>query len=85
MEGVPEMIPDIQVEATFPDGSKLVTVHKSDRLRSGNDPGEYQIAKGSIALNQGERSARSWWKIMATGPSVWDRTITFRSEPGAAL
>jgi len=27
MEGVPEMIPDIQVEATFPDGSKLVTVH----------------------------------------------------------
>lgn len=27
MEGVPEIIPDIQVEATFPDGSKLVTVH----------------------------------------------------------
>lgn len=27
MDGVPEMIPDIQVEATFPDGSKLVTVH----------------------------------------------------------
>ncbi|MBJ3813858.1 urease subunit gamma [Shimwellia pseudoproteus] len=27
MEGVPEMIPDIQVEATFADGSKLVTVH----------------------------------------------------------
>lgn len=27
MEGVPEMIPDVQVEATFPDGTKLVTVH----------------------------------------------------------
>ncbi len=27
MNGVPEMIPDIQVEATFPDGTKLVTVH----------------------------------------------------------
>ena len=27
MEGVPEMIPDIQVEATVPDGTKLVTVH----------------------------------------------------------
>lgn len=27
MEGVPEMIPDIQIEATFPDGTKLVTVH----------------------------------------------------------
>jgi len=28
MDGVPEMIPDIQVEATFPDGTKLVTVHQ---------------------------------------------------------
>lgn len=27
MEGVPEMIPDVQIEATFPDGTKLVTVH----------------------------------------------------------
>ena len=28
MDGVPEMIHDIQVEATFPDGTKLVTVHQ---------------------------------------------------------
>lgn len=28
MEGVPEMIHDVQVEATFPDGTKLVTVHQ---------------------------------------------------------
>lgn len=28
MEGVAQMIPDIQVEATFPDGTKLVTVHQ---------------------------------------------------------
>ncbi|WP_372893927.1 urease subunit gamma [Rhodosalinus sp.] len=27
MEGVPEMVPEVQVEATFPDGTKLVTVH----------------------------------------------------------
>jgi urease subunit gamma len=27
MAGIPEMIPDVQVEATFPDGTKLVTVH----------------------------------------------------------
>jgi urease subunit gamma len=27
MEGVPEMLHDVQVEATFPDGTKLVTVH----------------------------------------------------------
>lgn len=31
MEGVPEMIPDVQVEATFPDGTKLVTVHNPIR------------------------------------------------------
>ena len=27
MDGVPELIPEVQVEATFPDGTKLVTVH----------------------------------------------------------
>ncbi|MBT3809184.1 MAG: urease subunit gamma, partial [Rhodospirillaceae bacterium] len=31
MEGIPEMVPEIQVEATFPDGTKLVTVHQPIR------------------------------------------------------
>ncbi|MBD7968307.1 urease subunit gamma [Paenibacillus gallinarum] len=31
MEGIPEMIHDIQVEATFPDGTKLVTIHSPIR------------------------------------------------------
>ncbi len=31
MDGVPELVPDIQVEATFPDGTKLVTVHEPIR------------------------------------------------------
>ncbi len=31
MSGVPEMIPDLQVEGTFPDGTKLVTVHEPIR------------------------------------------------------
>ena len=31
MDGIPEMIHDVQVEATFPDGSKLVTVHEPIR------------------------------------------------------
>ena len=31
MEGIPEMVAEIQVEATFPDGTKLVTVHKPIR------------------------------------------------------
>ncbi len=34
MEGVPEMIHEVQVEATFPDGTKLVTVHQPIRKRS---------------------------------------------------
>ena len=33
MDGVPEMIPEVQVEATFPDGTKLVTVHQPIRLK----------------------------------------------------
>jgi urease subunit gamma len=28
MEGIPEMLPEVQVEATFPDGTKLVTIHE---------------------------------------------------------
>jgi urease subunit gamma len=28
MEGVPELVPEVQVEATFPDGTKLVTIHQ---------------------------------------------------------
>src|SRR3954462_12528278 len=31
MEGIPEMIEEVQVEATFPDGTKLVTVHQPIR------------------------------------------------------
>jgi urease subunit gamma len=31
MDGIPEMIHDVQVEATFPDGTKLVTVHEPIR------------------------------------------------------
>ena len=33
MDGIPEMIPEVQVEATFPDGTKLVTVHNPIRPR----------------------------------------------------
>ena len=35
MEGVPEMIHEVQVEATFPDGTKLVTVHQPDPMIPG--------------------------------------------------
>jgi urease subunit gamma/beta len=54
MDGVAAMIPDIQVEATFPDGTKLVTVHEP--IRGADDelvPGETLAAPGDIVMNQG--------------------------------
>jgi urease subunit gamma/beta len=52
MEGVPELIPEVQVEATFPDGTKLVTVHQPIQP-SKLVPGEVLTAPGSIAINEG--------------------------------
>jgi urease subunit gamma/beta len=52
MEGVPEMIPEVQVEATFPDGTKLVTVHQPI-APSKLVPGEVMVAPGQIELNAG--------------------------------
>ncbi|MEW6257594.1 MAG: urease subunit gamma [Pseudomonadota bacterium] len=52
MTGIAEMIHDIQVEATFPDGTKLVTVHHPIRgAVSDTVPGEVMAREGEIALN----------------------------------
>ena len=52
MDGVPEMIPEVQVEATFPDGTKLVTVHNPVRDTSSTiKPGEVKALDGNIVLN----------------------------------
>lgn len=57
MDGVPELIHDVQVEATFPDGTKLVTVHEPIQPVDNNSaaaivqPGEVQVADGEITLN----------------------------------
>ena len=48
MEGVPEMIHEVQVEATFPDGTKLVTVHNPVGNSDSMIPGEF-IPSGSGA------------------------------------
>ncbi|WP_230531523.1 urease subunit gamma [Microvirga roseola] len=54
MEGVAEMIHDIQVEATFPDGTKLVTVHHPIRGAASKDvPGEVTTLGGEIVFNEG--------------------------------
>jgi urease subunit gamma/beta len=64
MPGVAEMMPVLQVEGTFPDGTKLVTVHEpirpgkaavaeNERVR----PGEIIAAEGDIEINAGRRRA----------------------------
>jgi urease subunit gamma/beta len=54
MEGVAELIPEVQVEATFPDGTKLVTVHNPIAPGTGAAPGEIVPADGpDLIINDG--------------------------------
>ncbi|HVY05967.1 MAG TPA: urease subunit beta [Burkholderiales bacterium] len=80
MPGVSDLMPVLQVEATFPDGTKLVTVH--DPIRSGKQkkdaaavtPGEIFTPDGDIELNAGRRKAKV--KAVNTG----DRPIQVGSH-----
>jgi urease subunit gamma/beta len=67
MPGVAELIPEVQVEATFPDGTKLVTVHSPIRPTAapgaaGAPPavptGAVETQSGELELNQGARTLR---------------------------
>ncbi len=61
MPGVAALIGTLQVEAMFPDGQKLVTVH--DPVGSGHEgaegvqPGEYRLDDGDVVLNEGRETA----------------------------
>lgn len=80
MPGVADLMPMLQVEATFPDGTKLVTVH--DPVRPGKQkkdasavvPGEIVTPDGDIELNAGRRKVTI--KAMNTG----DRPIQIGSH-----
>lgn len=59
MEGIAGMIHEVQVEATFPDGTKLVTVH--DPVSGGHTamtPGEYFLEDAPIQANAGRKTAK---------------------------
>lgn len=63
MDGVAALIPDVQVEATFPDGTKLVTVHAPILPGSQGEgspflPGEIVCTAGTIELNVGRATLR---------------------------
>ena len=51
MEGMPKWFLEIQIEGTFPDGTKLVTIH--DPIGEGMIPENIFVADGSIELNEG--------------------------------
>ena len=83
MDGVADMIHDVQVEATFPDGTKLVTVHNPIRAAASKKkgktkpkpvPGEIITAKGDIELNAGRATLKI--KVANTG----DRPIQVGSH-----
>ena len=71
MPGVSHMMPMIQVEGTFPDGTKLVTVHdpirpeKRKRATGEIIPGEILAAEGDIEINAGRRKEKL--KVINTG------------------
>ena len=85
MDGIASMIHDIQVEATFPDGTKLVTVHQP--IRGADDrqiPGEVMAEPGEIAMNVGRET------LMLEVSNAGDRPIQVGShyhffETNAAL
>ncbi|MDO4173167.1 MAG: urease subunit gamma [Eubacteriales bacterium] len=54
MDGVAEMITEIQLEATFPDGTKLVTVHFPINGNSRVVPGEYFFDDDALVINEGK-------------------------------
>jgi urease subunit gamma/beta len=75
MAGVAEMIHDVQVEATFPDGTKLVTVHNPIRGASGAlHPGEMKTRPGELTLNEGREA------ITLTVANTGDRPIQVGSH-----
>lgn len=75
MDGIAEMIHDVQVEATFPDGTKLVTVHEPIRLGASTlVPGEIVTDAGEIVFNEGRA------RVTLTVANTGDRPIQVGSH-----
>ncbi len=75
LEGVAEMIHDVQVEATFPDGTKLVTVRHPIRGAASTDvPGEVIALDGEIVFNEGAE------RTVLTVANTGDRPIQVGSH-----
>jgi urease subunit gamma/beta len=75
MDGIAALIHDVQVEATFPDGTKLVTVHEPIRgAADAMKPGEVTTQPGDLILNEGRES------LSLTVSNTGDRPIQIGSH-----
>jgi urease subunit gamma/beta len=78
MDGIPEMFHELQMEATFPDGTKLVTLHDPIRPVPGKEshvrPGEYLLAEDDIMLNAGRQA------VTVTVSNTGDRPVQVGSH-----
>lgn len=75
MDGIAALIHDVQIEATFPDGTKLVTVHEP--IRGASDamkPGEVTTLPGNLVMNEGRES------LTLTVSNTGDRPIQIGSH-----
>ncbi|WP_376988295.1 urease subunit gamma [Bosea sp. R86505] len=75
MDGIAALIHDVQIEATFPDGTKLVTVHEP--IRGASDamkPGEVTTLPGDLVMNEGRES------LSLTVSNTGDRPIQIGSH-----
>lgn len=79
MEGVAEMIHEVQVEATFPDGTKLVTVH--DPILPGDDDAQVTLIPGEVIAAEGERELNSGReRVTVSVANTGDRPIQVGSH-----
>jgi len=87
MEGISEMIHDVQVEATFPDGTKLVTVHEPIRGSASKDiPGAVLAGTGDVLMNEGRATVTL--KVANTGDrpiQVGSHYHFFETNPGLSF
>jgi urease subunit gamma/beta len=75
MDGIAALIHDVQVEATFPDGTKLVTVHEPIRgAQDAMKPGEVTTLPGDLVMNEGRES------LSLTVSNTGDRPIQIGSH-----
>ena len=85
MDGVAEMIHEIQVEATFPDGTKLVTVHDPIPAKQALIPGEVLTEDGTICLNEGRPTVEIPLRARQTVRYRSARTFTFRGQQASEI